>query len=107
MHRLLHQVITCALLATRVIRSHFNSNSDPEDLGLWKFKLQDSKIDAVTRSTLHTVLFVANEILSERAVLLTHVCRIFTEEYGGEKEELEVGENTVWFTSRWLFNQKT
>ena len=72
-------------------------------------KLEEDQVDAVTRATLKSVLFVANEVLQERAVLLPSVCRRFLEIYSDEVEVreglMEVGESMVKFSSRWLLSQ--
>ena len=75
---------------------------------IWKCKLACEDINAVDNAIFHAVLHVANEILHLRAVLLPCVCNLFIAAYSANDEQdinLEVGEGTVKFTSRWLLNQ--
>ena len=77
----------------------------------WKMALTDEKITAVTQATLHAVLYVADEIMHQRAVLLPSVSKVFLAAYTTDSETdsnvhvLAVGEGTVKYTTRWLLNQ--
>lgn len=77
----------------------------------WKVTLADEVTDVVTRATLHTVLYVADEIMHERAVLLPRASQVFIAVYTENSEQsqteyvLEIGEGTVNYTTRWLLNQ--
>ena len=77
----------------------------------WKMALTDEKITAVTQATLHAVLYVADEIMHQRAVLLPSVSIVFLAAYTTDSETdsnvhvLAVGEGTVKYTTRWLLNQ--
>ena len=71
----------------------------------WKMTLADEVTDVATRVTLHTVLYVADEIMHERAVLLSQVfIAVYTENSEQSQTEyvLEIGEGTVNYTTRWL-----
>ena len=77
----------------------------------WKMALADENTTAVMKATLHAVLYVADEIMHERAVLLPSVSKVFLAAYTTDSETdsnvhvLEVGEGTVKYTTRWLLNQ--
>ena len=70
--------------------------------------LADEVTDVATRVTLHTVLYVADEIMHERAVLLPWASQVFIAVYTENSEQsqteyvLEIGEGTVNYTTRWL-----
>ncbi len=71
-------------------------------------KLSDDSLDLGTRTTLQTVLFVANEIKLERAIQLPTIAKIFLKSYdptGTKNNVIEVDQGTVCFTSRWLLTQ--
>ena len=67
--------------------------------------LADENTTAVTKATLHAVLYVADEIMHERAVLLPSVSKVFLAAYTTDSETdsnvhvLEVGEGTVKYTT--------
>ena len=94
-----------------VERKGSDSGTDEQLMDLieiWKCKLACEDINAVDNAIFHAVLYLANEILHLRAVLLPCVCNIFIAAYSANNEQdinLEVGEGTVKFTSRWLFYQ--
>ena len=61
---------------------------------IWKCKLACEDINAVDNAIFHAVLYVANEILHLRAVLLPCVCNLFIAAYSANDEQdinLEVG----------------
>ena len=80
---------------------------------IWTAKGGDKDTDALTRAVLKAVLFVAEQLLQQKAVLLPWASQIFLQAYqlhrtGSIKSaelNLEVGESTVKFSSRWLLNQ--
>ena len=98
-------------LRRSVERKGSDSGTDEQLMDLieiWKCKLACEDINAVDNAIFHAVLYVANEILHLRAVLLPCVCNLFIAAYSANDEQdinLEVGEGTVKFTSRWLFYQ--
>ena len=73
----------------------------------------DNSDDKLTKAILASVLFVGEHLVIEKALLLPQVCRVFLENYGvtltdGLKSvdlNLEVGDSTVKFSSRWVLNQ--
>ena len=72
----------------------------------WKQMITDDDIDAVTKATLHAVLYVAENIMHQRAVLLPSVSQVFLAAYTsddtGDKDMLE---GTIKYSTRWLLNQ--
>ena len=79
-------------------------------IGIWECKVCDSDTDKLTRTVLHTALYVARELLNQRAVLLPGVSRTFLLTYGhslseSDEQILEGGEDTIKFSSRWLLRQ--
>ena len=85
------------------------------DMDMWSVKLTEVTTDAVARAVLKSVLLVSEHLLQQKAVLLPNVCQVFLEEYGvslgcgtsttGIDVDLEVGDSTVKFSSRWLLHQ--
>ena len=79
----------------------------------WKITLADDATDAITKAILHTMLYVADEIMHERAVLLPHVSQVFLTAYTENSDAhqtvhvLKVGEGTVRYTTQWLLNLKS
>ena len=80
---------------------------------LWTTTINNDDIDALTRSVLAAVLYVAKQLLQNKAVLLPWVCHVFLQAYGyGDTGEInssnlyiEIGEGNVQFSSRWLLHQ--
>ena len=72
----------------------------------WKITLADDATDAITKAILHTMLYVADEIMHERAVLLPHVSQVFLTSYTENSDAhqtvhvLKVGEGTVRYTTQ-------
>jgi len=81
----------------------------------WSVQLAKVTTDAVAKAVLKSVLLVSEHLLHQNAALLPHVCRVFLESYGvslgcgssttGIDVDLEVGDSTVTFSSRWLLHQ--
>ena len=68
--------------------------------------------DLLTSAVLSAVLFVAENLIQRKAVLLPWACQIFLQAYCNDQTgststqlTLEVGESSVRFTSQWLLNQ--
>ena len=63
----------------------------------------------LTKSILQAVLFVADNLLHQRAVLLPQVCQVFLQTHSRVEQAselvLEVDNTLVKFTSRWLLHQ--
>ena len=79
-------------------------------MAIWECKLSESNTDKLTRTVLDTAIFVARELLNQRAVLLPHVSRVFLHTYGqstidNDEQILEGREGTIKFSSRWLLKQ--
>ena len=75
-----------------------------------KSALSDETTDKVSKTILHTVLYVANELLNQRAMLLPHVSQVFLKEYFQSVPEdtdytLEEPECTIKFSSKWLLKK--
>ena len=76
-------------------------------MDIWCAKVGDGDTDELTRAVLNTVLFVADEILHERAILLRKAWQVFTKAYlsASNQLQLEVGDSTITITSQWLLHQ--
>ena len=77
---------------------------------IWESALSDETTDKVSKTILHTVLYVANELLNQRAMLLPHVSQVFLKEYFQSVPEdtdytLEGPECTIKFSSKWLLEK--
>lgn len=76
-----------------MVKSHEQDNQLSEKISIWETIQVDSNTDILTKAVLHSVLYVANEIEHERAVLLPDVSKIFlkylaTSEGTSEKENV-------------------
>ena len=83
-----------------------------DHIAIWEYKFSTKDTDKLTMAILQSVLFVASEILHNRAVLLPHVASVFLEAYGctsaiisQQPVRLEVGKGSIDFSTRWLLNQ--
>ena len=80
---------------------------------IWRAKASDKDTDRLTVAVLKAALFVAEQLLQQKAVLLPQASQVFLQAYGvnhtgsikSVELNLEVGEGTVQFSSRWLLNQ--
>lgn len=75
---------------------------------LWKVKMSDENIDELTKAILATIVFVANKLSQDRALLLPHAVRFFLDSYPHSVETdlyLEVENGKIKFSSRWLLQQ--
>ena len=108
---------SCYKLHCSILKS-LNSSTDYEgsDSGLqqniktWKNTVDST--DLLTSAVLSAVMFVAENLIQQKAVLLPWACQIFLQAYSDDqigstptKLTLEVGESCVRFTSQWLLNQ--
>jgi len=90
------------------------SNELEQNINAWKATLNDDHTNTLTKSTLSAVIFVAEHLKQEKAVLLPWVCHVFLDAYHGSvassddsvsKPILEIGDSNVKFSGRWLLNQ--
>ena len=102
---------TCYKLHVAILKSHENENELADLIQIWEITLSNETSEH-TAAVLHSVLFVANLFLNNRAVLLPQVCRVFLQKYFTSDDTLEntehISENnegTIKFTSRWMLNQ--
>ena len=76
-----------------------------KDIAGWEHQLSQISISQLTKATLMTVLYVAKEILPQKAVLLPEASDVFIEAFGApllSDLHLNVEEGTIKFTSQWL-----
>ena len=106
--------LNCYKSHIAMIKSIENKGSNPENvledlIPIWEYKYADEETDKVTHTLLHVVLYITREFLSQRAVLLPSVSKLFRQEYDQENTAsnlyLEVNEGTITFTSKWLLGQ--
>jgi len=59
------------------------------------------------KAILQAIVYVAQNLLSGKAVLLPWVCKVFLEAYSVDnpKVTIETGESRVIFSARWLLQQ--
>ena len=87
-----------------------SDNALRKSMSIWDVKLNDPTTDALTKATLRAVLYLSEQFLQQKAVLLPQVC---LDAYGVSHSgsivsvELnpEVGDSLVKFSSRWLLHQ--
>ena len=69
--------------------------------------------DKLTKAVLKTVIYVANQLLVEKAVLLPWACQVFLDAYDiqhtgsikSAKVTIETGDSSIMFKSEWLLHQ--
>lgn len=91
-----------------VILKHIDQQARERDLksdiALWKYKMTDENTDELTRAILATVIFVAEKLQQERALLLPQAVTVFLGNYPSPEQdlELELEYGKVHFSPRWL-----
>ena len=108
---------SCYKLHCSILKS-LNSSNDNEgsDSSLQQnikaWKNTNDGTDLLTSAVLSAVLFVAENLIQQKAVLLPWACQIFLQAYCNDQTgststqlTLEIGESNVKFTSQWLLNQ--
>ena len=99
-----------------ILKSLNSSNDNGSESGLQQnikaWKNTNDSIDLHTNAVLSAVLFVAENLIQQKAVLLPWACQIFLQAYCNDQTgstptqlTLEVGESSVRFTSQHLLNQ--
>ena len=109
---------TCYKLHLSILKGIEENTNSPDSvlrdsIEIWRVKLVDTDTDELTRAVLITVIFVAEHILHQKAVLLPLASKYFREEYTAsagdssslEEINLEVGDSSIQFSSRWLLHQ--
>ena len=110
---------TCYTLHLSILKALETQQSRPSDdalkndMSIWDMKLRDPTTDTLTKAMLKVVLYLSESLLQLKAVLLPTVCQVFLETYGVSHSgsiasvelNLEVGDSTVKFSSRWLLHQ--
>ena len=80
------------------------------DTETWEVTIRRHNDDELTNAILTSVIFVAQSLLSQKAVLLPWVCQVFLEACGVQCSEevksvyLEEGDRKIQFSSRWLLD---
>lgn len=108
----------CYKLHTSILKSLEPQLQEPDCMlwsltEIWRAKASDKDTDRFTVAVVKAALFVAEQLLQQKAVLLPQASQVFLQAYGvnhigGIKSvelNLEVGEGAVQFCSRWLLNQ--
>lgn len=85
---------------------------DQTILKVWKTTIDSTDTGLLTNAILSAVLFVAENLIQQKAVIFPWACQVFLHIYCNDQPcsmpiqlTLEVGENNVRFTSQWLLNQ--
>ena len=96
------------------------ASSDPENgskdqlqnfIAIWEYKYSDPSTDKLTKCILHVVLYLAKELLENRAALLPNLSRMFLTMYMDKSVHMDnphaectidTEEGSVNFTSKWL-----
>ena len=79
----------------------------------WEATKKAHNTDQLTKAVLSSVIFVAQYLLLQKAILLPWVCQVFLTAYGIQytgdiksvQVTLEVGDSSVKFSSCWLLHQ--
>ena len=94
-----------------MIKTNSPDNALRDNIEIWRFKATvDRDTDELTRAVLKTVIFTAEHLLQQQAMLLPHISRFFITQYtrgssSPEEIDLEVGDSSIKFSSRWLLHQ--
>ena len=78
-----------------------------KEIETWEATIRRQDENTLTNSILTSVIFVAQFLLSQKAVLLPWVCQVFLETYGIQDEDvksidLDEEERKILFSSQWL-----
>ena len=103
----------CTIIKSLESVQHGSDDMLSSAIEVWTATMENDNNDTLTRSVLAAVLYVAKQLLENKAVLLPWVCQIFLQAYGIEDTAetnssqlyLESGEGNVQFSSRWLLHQ--
>ena len=109
---------TCYKVHSSIIKALESKQQEPDCtlqsvMDIWIVKCNDENTNALTRAVLKVVLFVAEQLLQQKSVLLPKASQVFLQAYGvyhsGSISSLElhveVDESNVNFCFRWLLNQ--
>ena len=104
---------THCLIIESLKSPHGNDTSLKQATDQWVDQYNDGNTDKLTKATLQTVIYVANHLLQEKAVLLPWACKVFLKSYESEyagsvtsaKVTVETGDGTVIFSARWLLHK--
>ena len=80
---------------------------------MWVNEHNDDSTGKLTKAIFKTVMYVVNQLLVGKAVLLPWACQVFLEAYDiqytgsikSAKVTMEIGQSNIIFTSRWLLHQ--
>ncbi len=107
-----HICLSCYKAHLAIIKMHEQNNTLADLIDIWKHTLSNENNDELTRATLHSALYVADEFINQHAVLLPHVSRVFLCKYEANAQSnfrehliLEGKEGTVKFTTSWLLKK--
>ena len=107
---------TCYKVHCSIIESlrtpHGSDTSLKQAIDQWVDKYNDDNANKLTKAILQTVVYVANHLLLEQAVLLPWACKVFLQSYESEyagsvtsaKVTVETGDSIVTFSGRWLLH---
>ena len=104
---------THCLIIESLKSPHGSDTSLKQAINQWVDQYDDGNTDKLTKATLQTVIYVANHLLQEKAVLLPWACKVFLKSYESEyagsvtsaKVTVETGDGTVIFSARWLLHK--
>ena len=106
---------TALLLSPQIINQIVNGSDEmlQKSIKEWEATKEDSKTDHLTKAIVSSVIYVAQHLLVQKALLLPWVCQVFLNVYGIQPPEdtntvqvtLDVGDSSVQFTSCWLLHQ--
>ena len=104
----------CSVLSTLNESQEGSDDALQADIKKWNTITHSEETNSLNKAILSAVIFVAENLVSQKATLLPVVCHVFLSSYcdtqpaGSIKSIeliLEVGEGSVKFTSSWLLNQ--
>ena len=104
----------CSILSTLNKSQEGFDDALQADIKKWNTITHSEETNSLNKAILSAVIFVAENLVSQRATLLPLVCRVFLSSYCDTQPAssiksieliLEVGEGSVKFTSSWLLNQ--
>ena len=79
----------------------------------WVSKYNDDNTNKLTKAILEAVIYVARNLLMEKAILLPWACKVFLQAYDTEfagsiksaQVKIDIGDSCLLFTSKWLLNE--
>ena len=108
---------TCYKTHCSIIKSlkspHGSNTQLQQSIEEWVSKYNDENSDKLTKAILEAVIYVARNLLMDKAILLPWACKVFLQAYDTEligsikstRVSIDTGDSCLLFTGKWLLNE--